>query len=85
MTFYPYYQLGDKITMKQKTITKTYLYFDEDEKKKFKKWLIDKNLFLGVVADKLEVSSAYLWLVINGQREVTKKLKEKLEALGYEM
>lgn len=71
--------------MKQKTITKTYLFFDEDEKKKFRKWLIDKNLYLGLVADKLEVSSAYLWLVINGHREVTKKLKEKLEALGYEI
>ena len=71
--------------MKQKTIIKTYLYFDEDERKRFKKWLIDKNLSLGIVADKLEVSSSYLWLVINGQREVTKKLKESLEALGYEM
>ena len=71
--------------MKLITKTKNYLYFGVEDCKNFKKWLVDMGLKFGDVADKLEVSSTYLYLVINGKREVTKKLKEKLEALGYEM
>lgn len=71
--------------MKEKKITKTYLYFDPDSKKSFQKFLIEKDLTLGEAADLLNVSSTYLSLVLNGQREVTNRLKEQLKVIGYEM
>lgn len=71
--------------MKTKQITKTYLYFDSESKKKFLKWLLDSDLSIGKVCDKLNVSYSYLYLVLNGQREVTNRLKENLESIGYEM
>ena len=71
--------------MQEKKITKTYLYFDSDSKKSFQKFLIEKDLTLGEAADLLNVSSTYLSLVLNGQREVTKRLQEQLNAIGYEM
>ena len=70
--------------MKTKQITKTYLYFDSDSKKKFQKWLIDNDLTYGEVADKLNVSYSYLFMVLNGQREVTKRLQENLKEIGYD-
>ena len=71
--------------MKQITITKTYAYFGEEDLKNFKKWLIEKGLTFGEVADKVDISWTYLSLIINGKRPLTKKFKDKLEALGYEM
>ena len=71
--------------MKEKQITKTYLYFDADSKKKFQKFLIEKDITLGEAADLLNVSSTYLSLVLNGQREVTNRLKEQFKIIGYEM
>lgn len=71
--------------MKEKQITKTYLYFDPDSKKSFQKFLIEKDLTLGEAADLLNVSSTYLSLVLNGQREVTNRLKEQFKIIGYEM
>lgn len=71
--------------MKEKQITKTYLYFDADSKKSFQKFLIEKDLTLGEAADLLNVSSTYLSLVLNGQREVTNRLKEQFKIIGYEM
>ena len=71
--------------MKEKKITKTYLYFDSDSKKKFLKWLLDSDLSIGEVCDKLNISYSYLYLVLNGQREVTNRLKENLKSIGYEM
>lgn len=70
--------------MKLITKTKTYLYFTPESKKNFMKWLVDQEITLGKIADMLDISSTYLSLVLNGQREVTMKLKEKLEELGYE-
>lgn len=71
--------------MKLITISKTYAYFTEGDLKNFKKWLIEKGLTFGEVADKLDVSWTYLSLVVNGKRPITKKFRVKLEALGYEM
>ena len=66
-----------------KSITITSRYFDEKDGKRFKKWLIDNDMTIGVVADKLGVSYVYLYCIINGQRAVTKKLEEKLLKLGF--
>ena len=68
-----------------KSITITSRYFDEKDGKRFKKWLIDNDMTIGVAADKLGVSYVYLYCIINGQRAVTKKLEEKLKNIGYEL
>lgn len=64
--------------------TKTSKFFDSEDKKRFQKWLIDNDLAMGTVADKLDISYVYLYTVINGQRAVTKKLEKKLKGIGYE-
>ena len=65
--------------------TKTIKFFDTEDTKKFRKWLIDNDLTMGGLADKLNVSYVYLYVVINGSRALTKKLEEKLAALGFKL
>ena len=65
--------------------TKTIKFFDREDEKKFRKWLIDNDLTIGDVADKLNVSYVYLHVVINGNRALTKKLEEKLNNLGFKL
>lgn len=69
--------------MKQVIIKKVYTYFDKEEQKKFRKWLIDANLRLGDISYKLCISYNYLYYIINGKRPVTNKLLKELDKLGY--
>lgn len=71
--------------MKEVTKIKTKIYFDEDDRTRFKAWCIISGLKIGEVADKLGISYDYLYAVLKGTREVTKRLKEKFRSIGYEM
>lgn len=68
-----------------KSITTTSRYFDEKDGKRFKKWLIDNDMTIGVAADKLGISYIYLYCIINGHRAVTNKLEKKLSVLGFKL
>lgn len=65
--------------------TKTIKFFDTEDNKKFRKWLIDNDLTIGDVADKLDVSYVYFHVVISGNRALSKKLEEKLNNLGFKL
>ena len=71
--------------MRVETKIKTSKFFDSEDKKRFQKWLIDNDLAMGTAADKLNISSIYLYCIINGQRAVTNKLEKKLKGIGYEL
>lgn len=68
-----------------RTVTKTSKFFDKNDKEKIIKFMKEKGFAIGTLADWLDISSVYLYAVINGQRAITKKLEEKLRSLGYEI
>ena len=68
-----------------KTVTKTSKFFDKNDKEKIIKFMKEKGLAIGTLADWLDISTVYLYAVIDGQRAVTKKLEEKLKNIGYEL
>lgn len=47
-------------------------------------WLISNEMNQGDLANKLNLSEAYISLVINGKRPVTEDLKKKFKEIGYE-
>ena len=65
--------------------TKTYIFFDEKDRKSFKKWLIDNDLTLGEIADKLFISNSYINCILAGTRAVTDKVREGLNNLGFKI
>lgn len=68
-----------------RTVTKTSKFFDKNDKEKILKFMKERGLAIGTLADWLNISSVYLYVVINGQRAVTKKLEEKLSELGFKL
>lgn len=60
-------------------------FFEEQDRKQFYKFLIDADLSIGIVADKLDVTYNYLHAVINGKRAFTKKLEEKFSKIGFKL
>jgi hypothetical protein len=60
-------------------------YLETSDKNKFYEFLKRNDLSIGIVADKLYVTYVYLTLVFNGKRAFTKKLEEKLAALGFKL
>lgn len=65
--------------------TKTSRYLEPFDKVKFYEFLKTHDLRLGEVADKLNVSYVYLSVILNGKRAFTKKLEQKLNALGFKL
>lgn len=64
--------------------TKKY-YLDIEDKKKVKKWLIDNEMTLVGLADKLEISLSYVGLLMNGQRPINEKIFTKLNDMGLNL
>lgn len=63
-------------------IVKRY-YFENKDKIRFKKWLIDKNTNLRVFAKELGMSLSYLNAIINGTRAINNEIITKFENSGY--
>lgn len=68
-----------------RTVTKTSKFFDKNDKEKIIKFMKEKGFAIGTLADWLNISSVYLYAVINGQRAVTNKLEQKLNDLGFKL
>ena len=69
--------------MQVKSKTKSYLYFDEKERKRFNVWLIQNNTSQEEVAKRIKVSETYLSLVLSGKRCLTDKMIDKLKNIGF--
>lgn len=69
--------------MKTKIETIKSIYFDEEERTRFKAWCIINALKIGEAADKLGISYDYLYTILKGQRKVTDRLITKFEKIGY--
>lgn len=71
--------------MKEVTKVKKEMYFDENDRTRFKCFCIIEGIKMGEAADKLGISYDYLYAVLKGTRKVTKRLKEKFRGIGFEM
>ena len=72
--------------MREVTLNKTKLYCDEEDRKSFKKFLIENDLTLTKAAHKLDMTTAYLSAILLGKRELTYKIQRRIkEVFGYEM
>lgn len=65
-------------------VKKTY-YFDENDKKKFKIWLIQNSLTYTKIAESLGVSVSYLNQIINGTKPLNDKIIFELNRLGFKL
>ena len=68
-----------------RTETKTSRYLEAEDKAKFYQFLEEHDLRIGEVAYKLNVSYVYLTVILNGKRAFTKKLEDKLSAIGFRL
>lgn len=66
-----------------KKIIKIYYKFDQEERKNFKKWLVDQELTRKEFAKKLKISVPYLDMLIHGKRNFTPELIQRFEKIGY--
>ena len=72
--------------MKEIELKKTKIYCEEEDRKRFKKFLIDNNLTITKAAHKLDMTTAYLSSILLGKRELTYKVQRRIkEVFGYEM
>ena len=64
---------------------KTSYFFETKDYKEFKKWVIDNDMNMRDVAEKMGVSEAYLSAIIRGKRNITPKVVELFRKVGYEL
>lgn len=67
--------------MRIKTYTRQ--YFDKKEKLNFQIFLAKKGMMKSEYAEKLGCSPAYLSMVINGKKALSKKFAAKLKTNGF--
>lgn len=60
-------------------------YFTNGEKKRFKKWLVDKEMTLIKAADQMGISVSLLVSILNGNRAITMSTLEKFKEIGFEI
>ena len=65
-------------------IKKTY-YFDENDKKRLKIWLIQHSLTYTKIAESLGVSVSYLNQIVNGTKPLNDKTIFELNRLGFKL
>ena len=68
-----------------KKIIKTYYLLDNNDVKKIKKFLINKNWNYSSLALELQISDSYVSALITGKRNLTKKLLQKFKEIGIEL
>jgi transcriptional regulator with XRE-family HTH domain len=68
-----------------KEIVKIHYVLDKEDKKSIQKQMIDLNLNYRKLAQQLGISLAYVADLLNGNRNLTKELKDKLEILGIQL
>lgn len=69
--------------MKKQIIIK--YYFDDTEKLKFRKWMLDNDLTLSKASVKVGVSVPYIHSIINGKKPISKSVIRMFENLGYKL
>lgn len=70
---------------KMKEIIKIYYQCDAEDKKKFRMWMIDKNTKLETIAKQIGTSASYISQILNGQKNITRKIIEKFKKVGYDI
>ena len=68
-----------------KKVVKIHYILDEEDKKSIQKQMIDLNLNYRKLAQQLGISLGYVADLLNGNRNLTKELKDKLEIIGIQL
>lgn len=69
-----------------KTINKTTMYVDAEERKKMVLYFASIDIYSYTqLSSLLGISLTYMSLIMNGKRPITEKIMKKLKRLGYEM
>lgn len=68
-----------------KIITKVYYILDENDRKSIKKQMVDLDLTITQLSERLGCSKAYVSAIINGDKRFTKKIKEQFESQGIKV
>ena len=69
-----------------KTINKTYMYVDAEERKKMVLYFASIDIYTyAQLSSELGISLQYMSLIMNGKRPITENIKKQLKRLGYEM
>lgn len=63
----------------------TYYFFEEKERKAFKKWLKDNNLSYGKLATIFNISRPYIYDMVNGRRSFKLEYLKWLKEHGMEI
>jgi len=58
-------------------------YFTEEDKKIIKKKMIDKNITMLKLADKLGISYSYFSKIVAGSRKISPQIYRKMVNLGF--
>ena len=61
------------------------IYFDKQDKDKFRKWMKEKELNVSILSKQVNISPATLTAMIYGQRALTQPVIDLLESLGYKL
>lgn len=68
-----------------KEIIKVYYQCNAEDKQKFRIWMIEKNTKLETISKQIGVSASYISQILNGQRNITRKIIEKFKKVGYDI
>lgn len=68
-----------------KKFVKIHYILDEEDKKSIQKQMIELNLNYRKLAQQLGISLGYIADLLNGNRSLTKELKDKLEIIGIQL
>lgn len=71
--------------MKKIEVIKTYYVCDNEDKKRFKKWLIDHNTTAEALAKTIGISDAYISAIFKGKRNITPSIVEMFKKVGFDL
>lgn len=60
-------------------------FLNEQDRINFEIWLVKKRINIRIAAERMNISPSYLSAILNGNRNVTPKLKDKFKSIGYEL
>lgn len=68
-----------------KVVIKKYYFFNNEDKKRLKVFLAQKDMSYQDFADKIGISKPLLSAIVNGKRALTPNVAKKFEKKGFEI
>lgn len=68
-----------------KVVIKKYYFFDNEDKKRLKVFLAQKDMSYQEFADKIGISKPLLSAIVNGKRALTQNVANKFQENGFKV